>query len=775
LIDQKLTKFELSAYYPHVPEQWKSVETGGKLSSIFDWIPAEVPGSIHHDLLEAGMIRDPYYEMQSMESEWIKDRWWIYRTDFNVDASLKGKHLELCLKGIDYKGHVSLNHTKLGSHAGMYNPFVVDITGLVKFNGLNHLEVMLESAPDEMGQIGYTDKTATQKARFVYKWDWCPRMVHLGLYDDVTVNYYGKAAIRYSHIQPMIKDENWILNIGTELEAFQETNVTIIVKLLWENHVVAETDQKMHLTRGYSQGNTQVEVENPYLWNPRGHGEQNIYQVLIEVLDEDGLSDCAQYETGFRTLEYVTCENAAPGSLPYNVVINGKKIYVKGVNMTPLDMMYGSVTEERYKEVLRGLVKANINLVRVWGGGLIEKEIFYRICDELGIMVWQEFIQSSSGISNVPSELKGYLELLKNTAKHATKEKRNHVSLTYWSGGNELTDSKGIPVGLENPNIRMLAEIVRNNDPDRLFLPTSASGPLEFLDIDQPGKNHDVHGGWKYYGTEEHYRIFNRSDSQLHSEFGVDGTANYETLCTFLEPKNRKAVSMGENIVWRHHGEWWDTYGRDSSIFGKFAPDELKIFIKCSQFIQGEGIRYAVEANRRRMFQNCGNMIWQYNEPWPNASGTNIMDYYNRPKLAYWMLRDAYRPISPSLSYNKLIYRRGEIFEGSLYIANDQRAFKDILHCKVMDMEYREMNFLSYKALAGENCCVKVEDLTFAVPESDGFIVELSLEKMNIVSRYFLLTADNDGFVSKKATEKFVDWYQSCVIKEENMAAGAAE
>ena len=766
MTDQKLTDFELNAFYPYVPKQKNSAETGEELNGIFDWIPAKVPGSIQHDLLEAGLIRDPYYEMQSLESEWVKDRWWIYRTDFKVDASLKGKHLELSLKGIDYKGHVFLNHRKLGSHVGMYEPFILDITHQAAFDSLNHLEVILENAPEEMGQIGYTDRTSTQKARFPYKWDWCPRMVHLGLWDDVLLHYYGKTAIRSAHIRPLPQGRTWTVKTEVELEAFQETNTVILVKLLWQNQAAAEARQELPLLPGLNLTQTEIQMEAPHLWNPNGHGEQNLYQVSIEVYDEDGLSDCAQYETGFRTLAYVTCENAAPGSLPYNVVINGKKIYLKGVNILPLDMMYGAVTEERYREVLEGLAKANINLVRVWGGGLIEKEVFYRLCDRLGIMVWQEFIQSGSGISNVPSELPAFLELLQKTAEHATKEKRNHVSLTYWSGGNELMDSNQVPVGLENHNIKLLAEIVKRNDPDRLFLPTSASGPLEFLDIDRPGQNHDVHGAWKYYGTKEHYRIFNRSDSQLHSEFGVDGTANYEALCTFLEPKNRKVVSMEENIVWRHHGEWWDTYDRDTSIFGKFAPEELKTFITCSQFIQGEGIRYALEANRRRMFQNCGNMLWQYNEPWPNASGTNVMDYYNKPKLAYWMLRDAYRPITPSLSYHKLIYHKGETFDGGLFVANDLTAFEDVLSCRVTDMEGREVLSASHKVSARENGCVKAGSLSFTVPDGEGVIVELKLKAKNIASRYLLLVADEGKPASRQAVCKFVGWYQSRVMKE---------
>ena len=257
----------------------------------------------------------------------------------------------------------------------------------------------------------------------------------------------------------------------------------------------------------------------------------------------------------------------------------------------------------------------------------------------MGFLVWQEFIQSSSGIDNIPSQQPRFLELLAEAATHAVKTKRHHVSLTIWSGGNELTDKNGVPATYEDPNIAMLKRIVQEHDPQRLFLPTSASGPREFLS-DTPenkGRNHDVHGHWVYLGIEKHYKFYGASDSLLHSEFGVDGCSAVKSLKKFLSPANLKPCSMKENLVWRHHGEWWDVYDRQRELFGENI--DLKTFALGSQWVQAEGLRFIVEANRRRQWRNSGSIIWQFNEPWPNVSCTSLVDYCFEPKMAYYAVK----------------------------------------------------------------------------------------------------------------------------------------
>ena len=557
MVNQKLTDFKLNAFYDYVPIISRSWETGVAFAGILPWIDAKVPGCIYSDLLRAGLIRDPYYDMQSLECEWVKDRWWVYQTKFLLSSN--AKHFRLTCKGIDYKARIGFNGQLIGEHEGMYVPFRADITSLVKAGEENELVVTLEHAPDEMGQIGYTEKTWTQKARFCYHWDWCPRMVHLGLYDDVLIEEFGDASIDERNIQPVKTGDGWALDCTLGITGYASCDATIGYVLSKDGQVVASADNKLSLKEGSQQVHCRLGVGLRRLWYPNGHGPQPLYDVTITLTDGDGVSDQVSQQVGFRTLEYRRCDGAPEDALSYLPVINGKKIYIKGSNFVPADMMYGALTKEDYRSVLEKAKEAHINLLRVWGGGLIEKEDFYDLCDEYGIMVMQEFIQSSSGVSNEPSVDPHFLELCRATAQEATRTRRNHVSLTFWTGGNELFTDEG-PVDFEHPTIRMLKDITHQNNPEVLMLPASPSGKRkgrgsDYQDSDYQGPDHDIHDEWKYGGPVNHYTRYNTADCMLHSEFGVDGMANLDTLRQAVSPAHQKVVFFNDDPVLRHHGE----------------------------------------------------------------------------------------------------------------------------------------------------------------------------------------------------------------------------
>jgi beta-mannosidase len=418
------------------------------------------------------------------------------------------------------------------------------------------------------------------------------------------------------------------------------------------------------------------------------------------------------------------------------------------------------VSYEWYKKFLRLAKAANITLIRVWGGGLIEKESFYRLCDEYGIMVWQEFIQSSSGIDNIPSKRAEFLKLLSETAEEAVKEKRNHISLTFWCGGNELMDKGGVPSTYEDLNIALLKKICDEHDPQRLLLPTSASGPTEWIDNERPGKNHDVHGPWKYGGVEKHYAYFNASDSMLHSEFGNDGMANLRTLKKILTKKNLKVTTVAENPVWRHHGEWWDTYQyRDRELFGEMTS--LEDYIAVSQYMQAEGIRYAIESNRRRVWQNSGSIVWQLNEPWPNTACTCLVDYYAEPKLAYFFCADAYEPIHASLRYDKLVYAPGESFSAQLFAHNDLKETQADVSCVIKSDSGEKLAQFDYSLSLKENSCQKAGDIRITAPEGAAFFAECSVKagKKTLKNTYMFFISKGEK-LSINAIEKFTAEYR---------------
>ncbi|MFC5406975.1 glycoside hydrolase family 2 protein [Cohnella soli] len=672
----RLGKWELKGYYPYVPFLGKTPETGGEPLGVTDWIAATVPGSVQHDLWKADIIADPYHGMNSIHCEWVENRWWVYRTTFDFEPD-QMRTIHLCFQGLDYKAHLFLNQRPLGTHEGMFVPLSLDVTEMLRSGG-NELTVVFEHAPDIMGQIGYTSETKSLKSRFPYKWDFSARLVPLGFWDEVLLQRKGHHLLRDIWLQPLAQEG--VLNVsgivarsGSGGKSAEPCMLKYKVEVRFEGEIAASAERWIDSPVESSTFlETKLSVEKPELWYPNGTGAQPLYEVEIQLWENDSLSDRWEGRTGFRSLTWERSEGAPDDALPYTMVVNGRKVYIKGANITPLDVLYGNVTEERYRRFVQELKEAHINLVRVWGGGVIEKEIFYELCDRHGIMIWQEFIQSSSGIDNVPSKDPRFLELLRETATAAIKVKRNHVSLACWSGGNELTDDNGVPVTYDDENIAMLRDLVRQYDPHRLFLPTSASGPREFLAVDEPGTNYDVHGPWKYGGATNHYYMFNHSDSMLHSEFGVDGCCAVRSMEKFLGEEDREVTSVRDNQVWRHHGEWWDTLERSREFFGDIAT--LSGLVAASQWVQAEGIRYALEANRRRKYRNSGSIVWQFNEPWPNVSCTSLVDYYGLPKMAYFWVRKAYAPIHLSLKYDSLLVRPGERFAAECYVQNSMDA-----------------------------------------------------------------------------------------------------
>ena len=743
-----LTDWKLAGYWPYTPIQNGSMETGHIHQGVTGIIDAKVPGSIYDDLLRAGIIEDPYFEMNSLKCEWVSNRWWTYQTSFSLSEDLKGSRIRLYFGGIDYKARIFVNDRFICEHEGMYEPVFVEMGEFARFGDeVNTVRVIIESAPDEMGQIGFTSRTFTQKARFTYKWDFCTRMVGMGLWEEVCVLISGDTVIKeiqHRYCDSLVTGSVLTSSIKSDDNARLEANLYYNETPI-DNTSVPINDGKADFS---------LTVTHPLLWYPNGSGEQPLYDLKLSVVSQDGtVSDQKSLKIGLRSLDYAQCDDAIESALPYIPVINGKKIYIKGVNITPLDLMYGCVTDERYEKLIRLCKDANVNLIRVWGGGIIEKEIFYDLCDRYGIMVWQEFIQSSSGIDNVPSKRPEFLKLAAATAEWAVRARRNHVCLTYWSGGNELMDADGFPATYEDENIAMLREITSRLDPDRLMLPTSASGPLAWQDAARPELNHDVHGPWKYQGPTRQYTLYNNSPIQLHSEFGVDGMTNPKMLDRIFSESNKDRIyTAANNPVWRHHGEWWDTFSyRESKIFGDLNGC-IDTLITVSQFMQAEGIRYALEANRRRQWKNCGSIVWQMNEPWPNFSCTSLLDYSMTPKLAYYFYRDAMKRFHISLKYDTITLAPGKTFSATPFVHDDDADVKNATIC--------------ITAISEDNTVLGVFDkeVEFTVPEGiRSFTLRCeatSGDKKDINNYLFFVLKEGEPKGSSDTVLKFVQSYK---------------
>ena len=763
MIHKKIEQFSIKAHDPYTPLLGNSMETGEELLGVTDWIPAKVPESVYKTLLREGYIEDPFVDRNSLKCEWVPNRWWEYRAHFPLQKN-SSRHYRLRIDHLDYTAHLWLNHQPLGDSANLFVPFCKDITPYMQEN--NELSVLIEHAPVEHGQIGYTSRTHTQKPRFNYKWDWCMRLVSIGIDSPVYIEEFGDASIESLRVeQDFADDGSCTLSGQVNLYGFEDSKQQLLLELSLHGDTIAEQKLPAAVSCDCRHAiSFSMNVPCVRLWWPNGHGDQPLYRLRVITCNSNGeYSDEKSFSVGFRSIRHLPCTGGSGDAFPYRMQINGKDIYLKGVNYLPPEMQQADITRDRLRKLIQNIADANCNLIRVWGGAYIGSEDLYDICDELGILIWQEFTQSSSGIDNVPSKDPYFMSQIADTARAAIQRIRTHPSLALYSGGNELTDYDGVPATFTDENVGMLQQIVSEND-SRYMLPTSASGPNEFLDIDTPGKNHDVHGPWKYEGSTRHYTIYNQSDSLLHSEFGVDGMTNYDTMKRFLSPGNLVVTNMRDNLVWRHRGELWDTYDRTCRIFGSFSRDALREFIMCSQYIQAEGLRYALEANRRRAFGNSGSIIWQYNEPCPHVSGTNLEDYYGDKKLAYYFVRDAFRPLTASLRYDKLLFTPGERLPLQVTVLNDSGAYHGELTVTVKTSEGQLLHRQDIPVSVPENRNLPLEPFTVTVPKTHALFVTLSLNGTGaaVVSKYILFVTGADQIADRSvAVGEYLDYMEN--------------
>ena len=518
----------------HVDEPWDAR----------GWIPARVPGSVLDDLMRAGEVPDVYRMRNSRLVEWVPERAWVYRRRIRVD----GERGVIRFEGVDHRATVFVDGVEAGWNDGMFRPFEIDVSG-----GDHLLAVVVHPAPESEPQVGRTSRVRVHKSRMGYGWDFCPRMIHQGIWRSVTLD--------------------------PPREVFPSVR-------LEEGVGIVEVD-----------GEIVLRVEDPELWWPNGLGEQRLYPV-------------GELEVGFRTVELDG----------YALVVNGVRAPIKGWNWVPVDALYGVPRADKLAHLLGLAARANVNLVRVWGGGLIETPEFYGLCDRLGLLVWQEFSQSSSGMESVPSADREFVELMTEDARAIVPRLRHHPSLAVWCGGNELDGDDSTPV------LHALREVVRELDRGRAWLPTSPVG------------ENDVHGPWEHQGLARHNGHYEEQRSRLHSEFGVEGMTSRRALDALVDAEQRWPADR-TNPVYEHLGAWWNNAPLVQEIFGGRIAD-VETMRRASQWLQYEGLRYAVEATLRR---GAGTIPWQLNESYPNAWCTAAVDHHGDPKPAYYAVARAYR------------------------------------------------------------------------------------------------------------------------------------
>lgn len=628
----------VAGWTPFIWRLQRTIESGVSNNAEIPAIPARVPGSVQGALLEAGLLPDWNVGVNARLCEWVENRHWIFTARL-PEEWIGGRSVRLRALGLDYAGWVLLNGREVGRFRGSLVPHLIDLTPHLRA-GEHTLQIVFDTPPRWLGQIGYTSEMTEWKERFNYFWDWTARLVQIGIWDNVFLDVSDGDEIEMldCRTRAAVDGESATLRLGGTVSGSRGAKV--MVQLSQGAEVLL--DEEISIESFLSGISRDVAARR---WWPNGHGDQPLYELRVQMLDSRGnVLDGATRRVGFRALTWQSNPGAPDGADPWLCVVNGRPIFLQGVNWTPIRPNFADVTDQHYRALLTEYRDMGCTMLRVWGGSFLEKEIFYELCDELGILVWQEFPLSSSGLDNWPPDDPASLDEMETIARSYVERRRHHVSLAVWCGGNELTSLEHRPVDVGHPMLRRLRAVVERYDPDRRFLPTSPSGPRFSAETERVGRGEhwDVHGPWHVTGSVEGdwARFWSENDGLFHSEVGVASTSSAELIRRYRGDLPDLPGTTA-NPLWRRTS-WWIDWPVFVQELGR-EPQSLEEFVEWSQERQRRALEFAVRTTRAK-FPRCGGiLLWMGHDSFPCTANTAIIDFDGKPKPAAVTVGEIFR------------------------------------------------------------------------------------------------------------------------------------
>lgn len=646
-------------------------------------LPATVPGCIHTDLLSANLLKDPFHGLHELDAQWVADQTWIYKHSF----ALLPKHIQctrilLRCEGLDTLAHIAINGSQVGATANMFRVYEFDIAHCVSV-GRNDIAITFQSATkyakdrlqkrwlpnwgvsegDKLPGVNYL-----RKAQCHFGWDWGPKLATCGIWRPIKISAHLGPTIRDVYVQQRhgaVGDAVELqiratLELPCESEAYGlEHRYQYYCYIQKDSNTIAKSIVQ-YLARGQgsqevSNNSSSVVTDEPYwdvtigspeLWWPNGLGAQNLYKVFVCLRNEKGDKlDSKSKTIGLRTLKLVRRPDEWGESFHFEV--NGVPFFAKGGNWIPADAFPSRVRARDYSNLLRGCAEANMNMIRVWGGGIYEADVFYDYCDQLGLCVWQDFMFACAAY---PVYDKEWLANVETEARENVVRLRNHACMALWCGNNELEqglvgdDYTRETMSWTDYSLlfdRILRSVVLDLDPDTEFWPGSPHSPFgNRLDFNNPRWG-DAHL-WGVWHGREPFEWYRNCEHRFNSEFGFQSFADIHTVRGHIPEGERNITSrtmelhqrsgIGNQTIVHYMLDWFR------------LPSSFENILWASQITQGMAMKYAVEHWRRSMPRGMGTLYWQINDCWPVASWSSI-DYYGRWKALQYMAEDFFAPL----------------------------------------------------------------------------------------------------------------------------------
>lgn len=647
-------------------ENWQFRQSGQD-----NWLPATVPGTVHNDLMDNKIIEDPFWRTNEKDVKWVEEKDWEYRTRFIVSKDvLDASNVDMIFEGLDTYADVYLNENLIWKNDNMFLGKTLNVkeyltegenllkiyfhspvnTGMKKLKSLDYLI----PSTNELAKEGERTSVFTRKAPFHYGWDWGPRLVTSGIWRPVRLSAWNNARIEDIYLETK--------SIETD-KAFIKADIEIIADKKGEYEIIATSDGKQvtekplkhFLNKGKNSIALELMIEKPELWWTNGLGDQYLYNFDFQIREGTNTVDSKTLDYGIRTIELVQKPDSAGHTFQFE--INGIPVFMKGANVIPSETLTPSVAEETYRKMIKSAKDAHMNMLRVWGGAIYEEDLFYELCDQEGILVWQDFMFAC----NLQPGDEEHLENIKKEAEYNVKRLRNHTSLALWCGNNENLhgwhhwgwqdlyneEQKAFMwKTYEKIFYEILPETVAKYDPKNEYWSSSPSSVGNQLADRKSGDEHD----WTIWFGQKPFSDFNENIPRFVSEWGLQSFPSMHTIREYTMEEDRNLDS--EVLRYRQRSKMdWVEPGFDGNDMIKFymgkyftIPEDFEQFVYVGQLLHALGYKTAIESHRKAMPHCMGTLYWQLNDCWPTTSWSTV-DYFYRWKASHYAVRDAFKPI----------------------------------------------------------------------------------------------------------------------------------
>lgn len=654
-------------------EKWKF-----KNAKDHDWLTASVLGTVHLDLMNNKIIPDPYKDENEKKVQWIENEDWDYQTSFNISSKdLENQNIELIFNGLDTFSEIYLNGKLIQSTDNMFRKWTIPVKQSLK-KGENILQVKFRSAVNvgkELAQkVPFTmpesPRSFVRKAQYQFGWDWGPRLVTAGIWKEVKLNFWNTARLNHVKIeQKNLTKQKADLNIQAEIFTEKQGKYSFSIN---------GKSQNISLKSGLNLISIPYQIQNPKLWQPNGWGNPNLYDIKVSLQKDSKIIAEKSEKIGLRTMELIQEKDAKGKSFYFKV--NGKPMYAKGTNWIPGDSFSPRMTKEKYQKLIKDCKDANMNMIRVWGGGIYEDDEFYKACDENGILVWQDFMFAGSFY---PSD-ENFQKNVEMEVKDQVERLQNHPSLALWCGNNEIDEaivnwgyqkqfkySKEDSLQVWKDYKKIFHEVIPNSiqkyasSDKQIYWESSPSIGWGHKESLTEGDSHY----WGVWWGEQPFEIYNEKVPRFASEYGFQGMPTLETTKSMFSGTLDLSLQNGTIKAHEKHSRGWEIIENYMKRDYKVPTDFVK-YNYVSQLLQARGMQIAIEAHRRSKPYNMGTLYWQLNDCWPVVSWSSI-DYSGNWKALHYQVKRSFE--------NQVILVEEKEGILTFYAINDQtRKFDDV-------------------------------------------------------------------------------------------------